>query len=558
MLRPSRFLALSVVLLSVVTAAVLQPSAALAATSTLYGAKFAFSSDSGLTFNGIGVSASCNGGGFWVGRKSATTAVWSLKFSARCTQTLVAGLADGERSITVHGLTDSGSSCTRRATVNGVRGSINTWSEGGEVVLGSETVPGIPGGPIVDLMPGLVPGVCNPFRINSTHSFGNSGSWSAPLSVGPRPVFDVAPAPGTTCEFGTPISYETGLVDPRPAYEGYPMSRITWLPVAYGMWAGQAVYLRSSDTPTSPLVGSYNVRQTPLNIATEADAFLGQSTFTHTTTPTVDSGIQFYRKGSYGGESVAFFATRNAGPPVHNVSQNRLEFTAGTNDPSRCIFYFGPKLWDDGAAGGVDEPGGQVTVGEYAPPVVEEPVLDDVPAPPPNPDPTVPDEECQFTLSDPGSWLSGGMCSTVGLLGRLVALVFDLLNAVLGVPQAILDGVAAAFVPDGAVLAGSAKSISSAWAASSVGLYFGALGSVAGSASFSSSGCAGPELAFNTPFGGSASMHPMSACSGPVATVAGVVKAGLSLGVYVGALLIALRLLGASFGLNLNGVGHDE
>jgi len=117
-----------------------------------------------------------------------------------------------------------------------------------------------------------------------------------------------------------------------------------------------------------------------------------------------------------------------------------------------------------------------------------------------------------------------------------------------------------AFVPDATALNASISGVGNAWGGTVVAHYISAVGDVGTAiASFgSTTGCDGPALTL--PFNGSHSVltgsdavsvgpiHPLSACSSPMSTVATVVHVVLTVVVYMGCLMAALTAIGAAFG----------
>ncbi|HWD44162.1 MAG TPA: hypothetical protein VHM23_10720 [Actinomycetota bacterium] len=236
-------------------------------------------------------------------------------------------------------------------------------------------------------------------------------------------------------------------------------------------------------------------------------------------------------------------------------------------DPSACRFYFGEKVWSDGIAGsGLDEPMGASDGSEPGTPGVP-----DSPAPDPVVDDTPAEDDvsaCHFDVTDPSSWLEAGMCAVVGILkliwetlGDVLGAIRDLggllVDAIAGIAQAILDGLGALFVPSESALTAGVNAVKQAWADSSPGQYLSAFGGIAGAFDgLSAGGCEGPRLQASTGLG-DIDVRPFNACDGTMATIAGIVKIALAAGVYLGAGVIAVRVIGASFGLNLNGLGRE-
>jgi hypothetical protein len=114
-----------------------------------------------------------------------------------------------------------------------------------------------------------------------------------------------------------------------------------------------------------------------------------------------------------------------------------------------------------------------------------------------------------------------------------------------------------AFVPPEGDYAAQLNAVDKTWGTTGPGRWFTAMGSLITATSPPGDGsCAGPAWSGTLPAGGGGfTVHPFSACADPVATVARVVKLGLTVLVWVGAGVVCLRLIGSAIGLNLNGIG---
>lgn len=108
--------------------------------------------------------------------------------------------------------------------------------------------------------------------------------------------------------------------------------------------------------------------------------------------------------------------TSGVTPGVIALPQEQAGGKIGVTDPANCSFYWGAKVadlpnstMDDPIGPLLSTGGGSVT----APPT-----------------PTNGGGGCTFSLSDPSTWASGGMCAAVGLLGRIVGVLGDILSAI--------------------------------------------------------------------------------------------------------------------------------
>lgn len=190
----------------------------------------------------------------------------------------------------------------------------------------------------------------------------------------------------------------------------------------------------------------------------------------------------------------------------------------GVNDPDRCNFYWGEKLWDDGAPGGTDDPAGPAPhdPGDNPeegpePPEVEQPL-------PPDGDP----------------WWMG-----------LFDLVRKLISAVTSLPGKIADAFGALFVPRPGFVSGKIDGLSEDLGDSGPGQYVSAVQRLVPSGA--ADGCAGPTLNLDV-MGQSQQMQPLNACDGPRATLASAstVLIGVSSVLFGG--LACVRAIGSGFG----------
>lgn len=224
----------------------------------------------------------------------------------------------------------------------------------------------------------------------------------------------------------------------------------------------------------------------------------------------------------------------------------------GMTDPARCAFYWGTPIGASGTA--FDTP-----VGDY----------EDVAEVPEEPDTSVPTpdgrESCNFDVSSPSTWLEAGMCAAVGLLGEILGVLGSILDTVLGLASAIvngiLNGLAALFIPSPGFMDDTMTDVKDAWSDTGPVTFLDGVGDVGEAMQIPEpSGCGGPSLNITNPVGGDAvSLQPMSACRPEMATLASIIKAALTAMVYIGGFLAAVRIVGASLGLDLAiGKGGDE
>jgi hypothetical protein len=219
----------------------------------------------------------------------------------------------------------------------------------------------------------------------------------------------------------------------------------------------------------------------------------------------------------------------------------------GLNNPARCAFYFGEKIWNDSDST-LDEPAGPMGTGPEIPPAGDnDPDPDEDITPPPTP---VEDEGCTegFTIWNPITWGSAGFCEVVSALASAIKAIGRLATAVAGIPAAILKGLSGVltslFVPgedyqmpmqagktEDALMTGGVGEWRGMW--QSAPTYsgpsgggsgeMGAMRVVAPDETNVGNGCAGPSFdlpEFMTEAGLPTTLRPLEACDGTMATLA--------------------------------------
>jgi hypothetical protein len=386
---------------------------------------------------------------------------------------------------------------------------------------------------------------------------------AAPTLAGPR-------EPGT-CPHGTPqtasvTSWVDKPGDPTRSLLDFAATADPALTAdASDLWRGGFIE-RWKGNPEQPPTGQYGWNDltrtiSPLPTTTPDPAPYDMN---HPAAQMEYAGVQFYYQDN--GWQGVLPSKNYPGAPIAGTA------VYGVTDPARCLFWFGPKVWNDGNPDShVDDP--WLDLDGAAPGGVP-----DSPAPDPVVDDTPAEDDvsaCHFDVTDPSSWLEAGMCAVVGILkliwetlGDVLGAVRDLFgaiadlgealaDAIAGIAEAILDGLEALFVPSESALTAGVNAVKQAWAESSPGQYLSAFGGIASAFDgLSAGGCEGPRLQASTGLG-DIDVRPFQACDGTMATIAGIVKIALAAGVYLGAGVIAVRVIGASFGLNLNGLGRE-
>lgn len=194
----------------------------------------------------------------------------------------------------------------------------------------------------------------------------------------------------------------------------------------------------------------------------------------------------------------------------------------GITDPTRCAFYWGDRITTLPGTN-MNEPVGPITdpsveVPPPLPPEIEPPPADD----------------------------------SVSGFGWLASLLTKLIQAVLGLVQGILTGIKALFVPSDGFFKAQMARLDGALDDSTPGKYMAAVEQLAPTAS-SAAGCAGPTLDLTI---GGQEIHaqPLSACSGVTATMAGLCRSILTVGLVIFGGLACIRAIGSGLGWN-PGVG---
>lgn len=397
--------------------------------------------------------------------------------------------------------------------------------------------------------------------------------WSVNLKKGGTPGFDAfgildigdppgiepyeEPAQSEKCDFGTAVTATysenllfAGLAQARYSVTFNPGISGNWAMRGYVMKNGQRTALNMTKVndqngqTTFTIVGETSIAaQTLAEIAPLGIQIVRYSTGSTTSAMPTKGGLTWDEAGG-GGTSASGFGKRTT-----------TKYGDGHTAPEACSFWLGDKVAPDDPDSTLDDPWTGV------PPQPEDPYDEsDAPAPEPLVEPPaedLPEEKCTFKFSDPTTWLSGGMCSAVGLLGGLLDQLMQIIKAIVGLPAALLDAIGALFVPDRAVMDSYTNAMRSAWGNSAVGQYGSDVGQVVQSVSIPESGsCGGPSFTLDI-VGTSKVVRPLSAC-GEMATVANVLKVGLSLMIWIGTALVCIRLIGSSVGLQMEGFGRDS
>lgn len=216
----------------------------------------------------------------------------------------------------------------------------------------------------------------------------------------------------------------------------------------------------------------------------------------------------------------------------------------GTTVPSKCYFHFGEKLAEIPTST-EDDPAGPMGVSQqpYTPP-----------ADPGDQTPDASESGCQgFSLTDPGSWASAGICAVARGLAALVGVMEAVLDAILAVAGAILQGLQALFVPSSGFFEAETADVKDAWAQTPPVVIGSELGSIPGKfvQPASAASCKGPDIPVKVPyFELDKKLYPFSTCDPDAATVASIAKVCMQIALALGGLLVGARILASAFGVD--------
>lgn len=266
-------------------------------------------------------------------------------------------------------------------------------------------------------------------------------------------------------------------------------------------------------------------------------------------------GAQIWTTGATGG-TISIYNGQTATTPTEpgSLSSN----VGGLTWADICTWYWGTPITTGDKSVPVDP---DVPVGGEEPPDEEEPPLeqppDDDDLPPDDDDPDVPpgDDACgDFSLFNPATWASGGICvliqavvKLIDLFGKMLSILADILRFFVGFFDALLDLLLSLFVPDGDALAAHIDGLSGLFDESPAGGWTDALSS--GLSGSPSGGCAGPT--FSPPAIAGADlpeMTPFDAC-GDNASAASIVRTVISLSVALSGGFLILRMILTSLGI---------
>lgn len=203
-----------------------------------------------------------------------------------------------------------------------------------------------------------------------------------------------------------------------------------------------------------------------------------------------------------------------------------IDRITGANLPDRCSFYWGESLGTDPFGRGADEPQGPIgdgsgPVGTDDPPVGEEP------------DGVDPEGDCNFSLTNPSTWATAGICALVGLikavlntLGDIFGVLRDLLNALLGLIADLGELLLDLLIPDPDSwdTGGLITQVSEAGPTAAIGEVVTGLTETFDTYESASDNCG---VLFNMPIGGDSYAADTCETTGILASLKAVVSVGL-------------------------------
>lgn len=231
-------------------------------------------------------------------------------------------------------------------------------------------------------------------------------------------------------------------------------------------------------------------------------------------------------------------------PPWHSGAPNGR---VGKTSAADCAFYWGEKLVENSEPSeSRDDPLGGVSA----------------PEPPEDPDPIEePSEEpepygsCEFSFLDPGSWATGGICELVRGIRQLIGTVAGMVNALLSGLSALFVTL---FVPSPGHISSAISDVREAWSGTAPVEIAESVAEIPTLVAVpSSSGCEGPTLGFDLgTLGGEFEVNPLSYCRPEIGQIRSIAYVGMQAGIWLGAVLMAVRLLGSALGYNVNSFGR--
>lgn len=251
-----------------------------------------------------------------------------------------------------------------------------------------------------------------------------------------------------------------------------------------------------------------------------------------------------------GGNGVSAGTIRKATGPQH--------WLGGSTWPAVCAFYFGEQIATDppgvstarpaGALDGVEgdgqgNPGGG---GGGTPDEPDDPV--DEP-----PDPT-PNDGCGFSVTDPSTWGGAAACVVAAAIGKVVAILGQLLSSITGLPAKVVNLFKAMFqgllVPSDGFIAGKINQVKSAWAGTPPGVLLGTFVELPSqfSAATAAGSCAGPDMPLSFGMFDGATINPLSTCEEGTARIARIAYIGMQVTLWVSTVVLCFRILGAAIG----------
>lgn len=284
------------------------------------------------------------------------------------------------------------------------------------------------------------------------------------------------------------------------------------------------------------------------------------SSYTGSTPERQFLGFQLFIEQDFTGGAEFPPASQKASPTGYGGRSPQL---MGVTNPGLCAWYFGEKVFDNGsAANTIDEPAGNygTSDGPSTIPGGDPPVNNPAPAP------SGEDSQCSgFSFTDPSSWAGAGICVLVKAINAVIGVLRAILNAFKGLATAIADAITGAlrglFVPRAGFFEGQVDDVKDAWADTPPGEVVGTYAGLPDKfVPPGGSSCQGPALDLDLPMTSTDTVwRPFSACAGWSSTLARIARTSLQVGAYLGAFMLALRVLASSLGLAIPmGGGKDD
>lgn len=222
----------------------------------------------------------------------------------------------------------------------------------------------------------------------------------------------------------------------------------------------------------------------------------------------------------------------------------------GVTDTNHCAFYWGSQVspWA-GPSYGSGTPLGALNDGTGN--------TDGGSATDPGTATTAPAQQtgCGFSITDPSTYASAGICELVGFVQELIDAVNNVATAVGHVLDGLISLLQACFVPDQAKLTADIDGVQQSWSTNTLGNYLAPVSNML-PASIDGGDCHGPTVTIPLE-GKTYSDQPLDACSGAMSDLATASRGFLSATFVVCGAFACIRILGRAFGWDPGVSGAD-